>query len=774
MLRVLSWSISVIGIRALLTFSLLACALAGLLIGLRSAVRGFDLSLAVQVAVLGLVLGWLLAKSPFPGWLAAVIFCAVGAELLVGRIGNLGPSFGLLTSRIIALCFGIGAQPFLAPDLLPVALAWTAVWNDFVTFAMRLKDWTVGILSPQPLPDPIASTFAWNLLIWLVSGWSAWAARKRRQYLVALVPAISLIAGLLAFSKGETLPLLLMLVACLFLLVVGSHDANARRWHMSSIQCAEDIPNDVAVTAIPVVTALILLAAISPSISIPQIVHSIEQRGIPSTDNHGLSESLGLSPPPALQTAFDTMRWAGLPREHLMGSGPELSQQVVMTIRTNELHPNMPADAPVPSHYWRGLTYDRYLGRGWMLGPTWTEGRSAGYLSLPKDQGPRRYIEADVELAGESGGILFSPGIPEQLDRVSRVAWRSPEDYVGLIVDATSYHVQASEPNVSPDVLRAAGANYPDWVRDRYLDPPDDTPARVLALARDITATARTPYDRASAIESYLHLIPYSLDVPKPPIGRDAVDYFLFDLKRGYCDYFATAMVVLARGAGIPARLVMGYAPGRIDFQAGRYIVSQADAHSWAEVYFPGNGWIEFEPTSGRPLIDRKERPETPQAKQPADTFALPVGLGAVVGSRLPIALLVPLALLLLGIALNMADLWRLEHVSPSISVGIIYQRLCRSALRLNVPLRKYHTPSEVAALINETIAALATNRRLSVVLPRPFEVRSLTDLYTRSCYSGHSPSQSERKRAMAQWSRLRCRFLLALLLQWLLRWQLH
>ena len=147
----------------------------------------------------------------------------------------------------------------------------------------------------------------------------------------------------------------------------------------------------------------------------------------------------------------------------------------------------------------------------------------------------------------------------------------------------------------------------PIGFRQRYLALPPGVPDRVRALAIELTAPERTPYDRARAIESYLRTFPYTLDVPRPPVGRDVVDYFLFDLKKGYCDYYASSMVVLARAAGIPARLVIGYANGTYNLNSKRFVVTEADAHSWVEVYFPGIGWVTFEPTSGRPPLNRAD-----------------------------------------------------------------------------------------------------------------------------------------------------------------------
>ena len=126
-------------------------------------------------------------------------------------------------------------------------------------------------------------------------------------------------------------------------------------------------------------------------------------------------------------------------------------------------------------------------------------------------------------------------------------------------------------------------------------------PPELAAYAAEITEAAPpTPYDRAVAIESALRRLPYTLDVPAPPADRELTSWFLFDLKAGYCDYFATAMVVLARLNGIPARLAVGYTMGQFDPQRGDYLVTELNAHSWPELYFPGHGWIPFEPTSGQ------------------------------------------------------------------------------------------------------------------------------------------------------------------------------
>jgi hypothetical protein len=179
-------------------------------------------------------------------------------------------------------------------------------------------------------------------------------------------------------------------------------------------------------------------------------------------------------------------------------------------------------------------------------------------------------------------------------------------DLLGAISSAESYTAMSLEVVPSQDALRSSTDPYPPSIT-KFLKLPDSVPERVLTLARELTANAITPYDRAQAIETYLRTnYPYTLDVPSPPNGRDVADYFLFDLKKGYCDYYATAMVVLARAAGLPARLVVGYAGGTYDSSNAQYTVTEANAHSWVEIFYTDIGWVEFEPTAGLPAIDRQ------------------------------------------------------------------------------------------------------------------------------------------------------------------------
>ncbi len=138
-------------------------------------------------------------------------------------------------------------------------------------------------------------------------------------------------------------------------------------------------------------------------------------------------------------------------------------------------------------------------------------------------------------------------------------------------------------------------------IYNEYLQVPNNLPQRVKDLAVSLVSRADTDYDKAKAIEQYLSKnYPYNLDVRSTPRNRDFVDYFLFDLKQGYCSYYASAMAVLARCVGLPARYVEGYMlpPEPTKNDSTTYIVTNMQAHAWVEIYFEGYGWLPFEPTS--------------------------------------------------------------------------------------------------------------------------------------------------------------------------------
>ena len=228
------------------------------------------------------------------------------------------------------------------------------------------------------------------------------------------------------------------------------------------------------------------------------------------------------------------------------------------------------------------------------------------FRDTPEGGNQRAYRVEEPELgAGTERGALVDAlrGDARTLAWV-QVSRRPPDppDIVALrsagnLDPGDTYSITSTLSTASPQQLRQAGTDYPGWVSDRYLQLPNDQPDRVRQLARDITRGIFNPYDKAKAIEGYLHTLGYDQDIPAPPYDADGVEHFIFELKRGYSEYFGSAMAVLLREVDIPARMVVGYTPREFDANAGHWIVREADSHGWAEAYFPGYGWVEFEPT---------------------------------------------------------------------------------------------------------------------------------------------------------------------------------
>lgn len=164
----------------------------------------------------------------------------------------------------------------------------------------------------------------------------------------------------------------------------------------------------------------------------------------------------------------------------------------------------------------------------------------------------------------------------------------------------TGLRLSGDTPGIREAVLAAAhhSDTYADTVRADYLALPDGVETGVYTLAGQITQDAQTDFDRAAALCAYLRsAYPYTLAQNVPPAGRDFVSWFLLDEQQGYCTSFATAMAVMARMVGLPARYIEGYAAVPDSDSVAR--VTQQQAHAWVEIYFSGFGWLPFDPTPG-------------------------------------------------------------------------------------------------------------------------------------------------------------------------------
>jgi transglutaminase-like putative cysteine protease len=369
-------------------------------------------------------------------------------------------------------------------------------------------------------------------------------------------------------------------------------------------------------------------------------------------------------------------------------------------------------------------------------------------------------------------GILFSADVP------FTAAWRiRPQselfvdqstllqaDMFAALSNTQAYKAESYVPLVTVKSLRQASSKYPEDIQRRYLQLPDSLPQRVRQLAKELTEGKANPYDKAKAIETYLRTYPYDLNISAPPADQDVADYFLFDLKKGYCDYYATAMVVLARSSGLPARFVSGYSSGDYDAPDAQYVVREMNAHSWAEIYFPEIGWIEFEPTASQPEIDRSSvREEQAAAAQNPD----PVVKQLLDRFRLVKAIywFSPIAIIFLFIILYymVIERWQYLRLEPHRAIEKIYRRLYHQGRSLAGERTKAETAHEFTQKLISRIEAAGK----PFVFKRIFfnalqDVESLTELYQASLFRQNSIQKSDTKKALKIWKHLRLRLWLA------------
>lgn len=758
-IRLSTWLDQELNVWRLLTAILLLAVLNTVAGGLASVVRGLDLGLLLPIATLAMGIGWTLAAASRPGWLAGTIAGSAGMVIITARVGRLGDSVVALIGQVLDLVWQVLRWSENGPpDATPLQSSLVALWGGVATLWGRLLEWGANMAVGEPVFDPAATALAWGLALWAVAAWAGWAVRRRDQSLLAVLPAGVLLVMSMSYGGGNFAFLLMLLGLTWLLAALVEHTARERRWQAAGIDFALDIRTDLTVATLWLVAGLVALAQITPLISAQGLAESA-QRLIWGQPLHPgpLARSFGLQPPPPGQPAvFDQARLGGLPRHHLLGSGPELSRQVALLVQPDPQAANR-------YHYWRSLTYDRYTGYGWVSGQAETTAYAANEAIEPSfevDQ-PAVVLTEQIQMGDQENGLLYAAGALVTVDQPYAVAWRRPGDAFGATVKVASYRVTSLVPAAGEAELRQAGSQYPAWVRQRYLALPTEVPVRVLALARDLTATQPTPYDRARAIESYLRTLPYDLNLSAPP-NRDVVDYFLFDLRRGYCDYYASAMVVLARAAGIPARLVVGYAGGEFDPDAGRYRVSEADAHAWAEVYFPGYGWIEFEPTAARPRPERAAAPVSLPATEPE---SLPTFESVTRPAWSPwwgwSLLLGLVGLPLAGVVWSVADSWLLARTDPASTMARLYRRLQQYGSRLTVPAAPGATPYEFGEALISQIAPLTSNP-LALLAPATPEIERLIALYVRAVYSAQPPSPADQRQAIQIWWWLRWRLGLA------------
>jgi hypothetical protein len=644
-------------------------------------------------------------------------------------------------------------------------------------------------------------------LFWYLGHNTAWHVFRIDRVWRAVIPPgiVLLINGLYNFAGQNLDPYLIAYLFFALLLVIRSHlDAREYDWYINQIRYDARLRVWVLRAGAAIGIIALVIAWTLPTGSAEENQKRFQRfvNGDVFTAINKLASRL-FTPLEGQNTT--TADYYG--RDELQLSGAiQLGDQLVMTVKAT----------PGPRYYWKSRTFDMYTNGLW---------RSQDGQTFGSDQGQPLNIQLQAFAAGSRLPVSQTFTIVSGPSRLIYTAPQAAQISVPSEMEATFIDANARTLNVSvirPKTTLENGSTYSalsyistadadslrraaQRVNEAWLIPYRQLERNVASrtlneLLPRIVQGQITNYDKAKAIELWLRAnITYNEAITTPPQGRDLVDWVIFDRKEAYCTYYATAMVVMLRQLGIPARLAAGFSQGVWDANSQTYFVRERDAHTWVEAYFPGAGWVEFEPTAAQQEIGRADprsvrptatatftptplptstplpspspeaqpqNPDNPTLVPPTETFAPTPTPSPTPAALVPVqnspSLLTPILNFLLiasivvgtGFFLFVGALWWFEYrgldkLSP---VGRAYARLGIYA-RL---LRIFHP---------ESATPLERGRKLTKEVPEQSKaIATITDMYIYERYGQpHPPTPQEEVRANRAWQAARA----ALLRQW-------
>jgi transglutaminase-like putative cysteine protease len=722
---------------------------------LRSA-DGPLLDFLVPVGVFAVVCGALLGVTGLSVVYTLPIGALIGGAIVLWTIG------GEYFTRLDQL-----GRLFALRDEL---VSWTIVALR-TGYPLELSPWAIGL----------------GLLMWTTAFIAGYTVYRHHRVLdaILLIGAL-LIANMSAIITDLFVWLLIFVIAAMLLWLRTSLMTRQEGWQRRRVNENAEVPTSIVRSGLVFTVGTIALAWILTTVAVAAPLTQA-WRGLDGIWS-------------GVQDQFEGV-FGGLtnPQSRLSGSSFGSSFMVDGTFVSNDREALVVA--ATRGLYLRAVTYDVYTGRGWERSEGAKRDVPAGELLFSRGTSERpengQAFEAEtitIAFRQSLGRTVFTAGYPVRVFLPTRVHETANAPVLGgleaptAFVEGEAYELVVAISDATEAELRDAGTEYPEVVSDHFLDASRVTDG-VAELAATITEGAETPYDQAQVLADYLSddaSFTYDTQAPVPRPEDDLVDFFLLDPDHGrigYCEYYASAMVMMARSLGIPGRIATGFAPGERT-EDGLYLVREANAHAWAELYFPGYGWQIFEATksidpqfvrrSGEAVPPRVTPPNgvdtlealeaavdrtqgrTIPSTQPAPGAILP-GQDAAADPTREGNLLIFIVLTLLALGVIWFQVRRVQRGWRGLPPGErSWRRLALAAGRAGVAQRPAETIYEYAGWLEEQIPSR-----------RP-EIKVIADGKVWQSYSGRPIGFSAANAIERAWERLRLPFVALTVRHWL------
>lgn len=568
--------------------------------------------------------GWPLAL----GTVLPVLFLSVVFGLLLAR-SQYNELFALIMSGIYGGAFVLGFAAINEPGNLLQGI------NSVFQRSFR---WLLDAASGGINQDELVFTMLVAALLWFLGYSAAWHVfRIDRVWRAILPPSLILITNNIYYSGEHNLDgyVIVFMFMALLLVVRSNLDAREWDWYVNGIRVPRRLRQQFYRMGALFAGLALLFAWIIPSSDLQERLNRFQEflAEEPLTQFSEFWNRLFAAGDIQGPTTADYYGGDSLQ----LGGAIQLGDQTVMLVSA----------PPGRRYYWRSRVFDTYEAGRWLPAADTRLTDPQAPLNVihePYVDGAREPVDQTFTIGLRASRLIYAAPLALYIDLPTRTDLRyigtddrflNPENRgdnvkamnISVIRPAqvldrgASYRATSLMSTANASQLRSAPAIYPQWVRDLYLYVSPSITQRTHDLARLIVqeAGAVTVYDQAKAIEGWLRQnIRYKETIPQPPRGQDPVDWVLFDLREGYCNYYASAMIMMLRTLDIPARMAAGFAQGTWDADRQQYVVEERDAHTWVEVYFPGYGWIEFEPTAAQAPLSRVD--DVPVVQLPTPT----------------------------------------------------------------------------------------------------------------------------------------------------------